>query len=79
MATLLIVEDDKQTNEAICEYLKSAGHKIVPAFDGLEALKIFEQENIDLVVLDIMLPKITGLGVLHELRKKSSVLSLIHI
>lgn len=73
MATLLIVEDDKQTNEAICEYLKSAGHKIVPAFDGLEALTIFEQENIDLVVLDIMLPKITGLGVLHELRKKSSV------
>ena len=60
MATLLIVEDDKQTNEAICEYLKSAGHKIVPAFDGLEALKIFEQENIDLVVLDIMLPKITS-------------------
>ena len=44
MATLLIVEDDKQTNEAICEYLKSAGHKIVPAFDGLEALKIFEQD-----------------------------------
>ena len=38
MATLLIVEDDKQTNEAICEYLKSAGHKIVPAFDGVEAL-----------------------------------------
>lgn len=63
MATLLIVEDDKQTNEAICEYLKSAGHKIVPAFDGLEALKIFEQENIDLVVLDIMLPKITGLTI----------------
>ena len=55
MATLLIVEDDKQTNEAICEYLKSAGHKIVPAFDGVEALKIFEQGNIDLVILDIML------------------------
>ena len=53
MATLLIVEDDKQTNEAICEYLKSAGHKIVPAFDGVEALKIFEQGNIDLVILDI--------------------------
>ena len=63
MATLLIVEDDKQTNEAICEYLKSAGHKIVPAFDGVEALKIFEQGNIDLVILDIMLPKITGLAV----------------
>ena len=71
MATLLIVEDDKQTNEAICEYLKSAGHKIVPAFDGVEALKIFEQGNIDLVILDIMLPKITGLAVLHEIRKRS--------
>ncbi len=41
MATLLIVEDDKQTNEAICEYLKSAGHKIVPAYDGAEAIQIF--------------------------------------
>lgn len=73
MATLLIVEDDKQTNEAICEYLKSAGHKLVPAYDGASALQFFEQETIDLVVLDIMLPKVTGLGVLHEIRKTSSV------
>ena len=73
MATLLIVEDDKQTNEAICEYLKSAGHKIVPAFDGVEALKIFEQGNIDLVILDIMLPKLTGLEVCQQLREFSNV------
>ena len=73
MATLLIVEDDKQTNEAICEYLKSAGHKIIPAYDGADALQAFNQGNIDLVVLDIMLPKITGLAVLHEIRKKSVV------
>jgi len=73
MATLLIVEDDKQTNEAICEYLKSAGHKIVPAYDGAEAVQIFGQDKIDLVVLDIMLPKMTGLTVLHEIRQKSSV------
>ena len=73
MATLLIVEDDKQTNEAICEYLKSAGHKLVPAYDGTSALQLFSQEAIDLVVLDIMLPKISGLGVLHEIRQKSSI------
>ena len=72
MATLLIVEDDIQTNEAICEYLKSAGHKLVPAYDGANALQLFDQEAIDLVVLDIMIPKITGLGVLHEIRQKSS-------
>ncbi|MEG2608967.1 MAG: DNA-binding response regulator, partial [Lachnospiraceae bacterium] len=38
MATLLIVEDDNTTNEAICEYLKPAGHKVIPAYDGAEAL-----------------------------------------
>ena len=73
MATLLIVEDDKQINEAICEYLKSAGHKIIPAYNGADALQLFNQEAIDLVVLDIMLPKILGLVVLHEIRKKSIV------
>lgn len=73
MATLLIVEDDKQTNEAICEYLKSADHKIISAYDGVEALQIFNQGNIDLAVLDIMLPKMTGLAVLHAIRQKSSL------
>lgn len=73
MATLLIVEDDKQTSEAICEYLKSAGHEIKAAYDGADALQYFDQGAVDLIVLDIMLPKITGLGVLHEIRKRSSV------
>lgn len=73
MATLLIVEDDIKTNDAICEYLKSAGHKIIPAYNGADALQIFDRDNIDLVVLDIMLPKISGLSVLHEIRQKSSV------
>lgn len=73
MATLLIVEDDKKTNEAICEYLKPTGHKVVPAYDGAEALQSFNQGKIDLIVLDIMLPKITGLSVLHEIRQTSRV------
>ncbi len=73
MAALLIVEDDKQTNEAICEYLKSSGHNIISAYDGAEALQIFNQSNIDLVVLDVMLPKMTGLAVLHAIRQKSAI------
>ncbi len=72
MATLLIVEDDKKTNEAVCEYLKPAGHEVIPAYDGAQALQIFGQGGIDLIVLDIMLPKVTGLAVLHEIRKTSS-------
>ena len=73
MATLLIVEDDKKTNEAICEYLKPTGHTVIPAYDGREALQFFRQNSIDLVVLDIMLPCISGLSVLHEIRKSSTV------
>lgn len=73
MATLLIVEDDKKTNEAICEYLKPAGHLVVPVYDGAAALQSFNQGKIDLIVLDIMLPKITGLSVLHEIRQTSRV------
>lgn len=73
MATILIVEDDRPTNEAICEYLTSAGHTTLPAYDGANALQLFAQKAVDLVVLDIMLPGVTGLGVLHELRKTSSI------
>ena len=83
MATLLIVEDDRKTNEAICEYLKSAGHMLISAYDGAAALQSFDECNIDLIVLDIMLPKISGLSVLHEIRQKSSVssphLSVSHV
>lgn len=73
MAVLLIVEDDITTNEAICEYMQSAGHTTFSAFDGEQGLKIVKERPIDLVVLDIMLPKITGLEVLKELRGKSQI------
>ena len=71
MATLLIVEDDRKTNEAICEYLKPTGHTVIPAYDGGEALHFFRENNIDLIVLDIMLPHVSGLSVLHEIRQIS--------
>lgn len=73
MAVLLIVEDDITTNEAICEYMQSAGHTTFSAFDGEQGLKIVKERPIDFVILDIMLPKITGLEVLKELRVKSQI------
>lgn len=73
MATLLIVEDDMKTSEAICEYLNCAGHEAIPAYDGAAALRLFQEERIELAVLDIMLPKMTGLAVLHEIRRTSSL------
>lgn len=73
MAVLLIVEDDITTNEAICEYMQSAGHTTFSAFDGEQGLKIVKERPIDLVILDIMLPKITGVEVLKELRVQSQI------
>ena len=73
MATLLVIEDDINTNEAICGYMKSAGHTILSALDGEEGLLLAKEPSIDLVVLDIMLPKIDGMTVLRELRKCSTV------
>ena len=73
MATLLILEDDIDTNEAVCEYLQEAGHSTISAFDGDEAITLFSENKIDLVVLDIMLPTITGLAVLNSIRKTSQV------
>lgn len=73
MATILIVEDDIDTNEAICEYLQEAGHTTIPALDGGEAITLFAAQKIDLVVLDIMLPTVTGLVVLNSIRKTSQV------
>ncbi|MCI8328934.1 MAG: response regulator transcription factor, partial [Oscillibacter sp.] len=72
MATLMIVEDDYKTNDAICEYLKSTGHNVIPAYDGGEALQRFRENNVDLVVLDIMLPHVSGLSILHEIRQAST-------
>ena len=68
-----IIEDDINTNEAICEYMKSAGHTTLSALDGEEGLLLAKEPSVDLVVLDIMLPKIDGMTVLRELRKCSTV------
>ena len=57
MATIMIVEDDRQTNDAVAEYLKSFGYRMLSAYDGDEALQLFECNNIDLIILDIMIPR----------------------
>lgn len=61
MAKILIVEDNQGTNKAICEYMKEAGHTLFSAFTGSEALKIFREKELDIIVLDIMLPEMSGI------------------
>ena len=71
---ILIVEDDKEINQLLCEYFTSQGYQIASAYDGLEAVSIFEKEkDIDLILLDIMLPYRSGDTVLQRIRENSQV------
>lgn len=73
MANILVVEDDVTTNNLVSDYLADAGHTVFSAYDGLEALRYFQRESIELMILDIMLPNVDGIRVLKEIRKTSSV------
>lgn len=73
MARLMVIEDDKETNEAITEYLKELGYTVISAFDGEDALLSFKHNHVDLIILDIMLPKIPGISVLHKIREQSKI------
>ena len=70
---ILVVEDDQIIREGISEYLSEFGYDIVQAKDGHEALKNFENYEINLVILDIQIPFLNGLEVLKEIRKKSEL------
>lgn len=70
---LLVVEDDRDTSDGICEYFREAGYEVFPAYNGVEALELARRDYFNLILLDVMLPGLTGLAVLHELRKTSLV------
>ena len=70
---ILVVEDDQIIREGICEYLSAFGYDIIEAKDGQEALIKFNNNEINLVILDIQIPFLNGLEVLKEIRKKSNL------
>lgn len=73
MYHILVVEDDSNTNQVICEFLKDAGYTVAVSFDGETAIESFFENHYDLVILDIMLPRKTGMEVLKEIRRISNV------
>jgi len=68
MATILIVEDEIPIHELIRRNLQAVGHTCLSAFDGKEAIQIQAQKEVDLILLDIMLPELDGYEVFHQLR-----------
>ncbi|MDO5714005.1 MAG: response regulator transcription factor [Tissierellia bacterium] len=79
MTKILLLEDEKMIREVLGEYLHVAGYQVFFAVDGEEALKIIQREDVDLAILDIMVPKINGLEVLefiHEYNPEIGVIML---
>src|SRR5688500_17258785 len=72
-ARILLVDDEQPVQKLLSEPLEKEGYEVVPALDGQQALDAFERQPFDLVVLDIMLPKVDGLEVCRRLRSRSSV------
>ena len=72
-STILLVDDEDSIQKLLTYPLEREGYRVVPARDGEEALRRFDEEDIDLVVLDVMLPKLDGLEVCKRLRSASSV------
>jgi two-component system response regulator ResD len=70
---ILLVDDEEKIRKIVSIYLNKEGYLVQQAADGEEALKLFRQNNWDMVILDIMMPKVDGIKVCQEIRKSSQV------
>lgn len=73
MQNILVVEDDQDIQELLREFLREAGYAVTVAGDGVEAIDLFAKKQYDIILLDIMLPKIDGFGVCELIRRQSQV------
>lgn len=73
MYNILVCDDEKDIVSALTIYLTTAGYQVFPAYDGTEALDLLRREDIHLVLLDIMMPKLDGIATLTRLREASNV------
>ncbi|XID94917.1 response regulator transcription factor [Paenibacillaceae bacterium WGS1546] len=71
--SVLIVEDQQVLREIMKEYLLDEGYRVLEASDGSQALELFREHEIDLIILDIMLPELDGWSVCRRIRKSSNV------
>lgn len=73
MKKILVTEDEPEIRELLSNYLTHEGYEVSLAEDGVEAVSIFSKGNFDLVILDIMIPKIDGFGVCEVIKNQSDV------
>ena len=73
MSKILVCDDDKEIVEAIEIYLSQEGYEICKAYNGEEALKVLKQEEVDLLIIDVMMPKLDGIRATLKIREKNNM------
>ena len=73
MARILVCDDDKEIVEAIEIYLTQEGYEVLKAYDGMEALRVLETERVDLLVIDVMMPKLDGIRATLKIREANNM------
>lgn len=73
MSNILVVDDDKEIVDSIEIYLRNEGFNIFKAYDGMEALEILVSENIHLIIMDIMMPKLDGIKATIKIREEKNI------
>jgi DNA-binding response OmpR family regulator len=73
MQTILVCDDDKEIVEAIEIYLQQEGYQVLKAYDGEEALKMLQENEVHLLILDVMMPRLDGIRTTLKIREESSI------
>lgn len=73
METILVVDDEKEIRELIEIYLKNEGYKVILASNGLEAIQYVERKEIDLMILDVMMPIVNGIDACMKIREQHNI------
>lgn len=73
MYNILVCDDDKEIVEAIEIYLSQEGYKVLKAYDGEEALKLLDKHKVDLLIIDVMMPKLDGIRATLKIREENAL------
>ena len=79
MFSILVVEDEETLNKLICAKLKQNGFQVFSAFDGEEALEVLDREHIDLMICDIMMPRMNGCELVSVLRQARMMMPVLMV
>ena len=77
MLKILVAEDDVSTNKLLCAILKINGYEAIPAFNGEAALDIIDHQHIDLLLCDVMMPKMDGFALTQAIREGGSMMPIL--